>query len=279
MPSLTTTIEDTSPLISYSPEWTAGSSADNEASRYSQSSFTLTSTSGAVASFAFNGTGVQIFGAKRGNHGSFQVKVDDTLFPSISGNAADPGLYQQQLFSTTTLNQGLHVVTLTNQEKAFVDIDFITWQTNMGTEADKIFVNTFQDTDPSFTYLPDGPDWSTNPDKIGSFMGGSGHTTSTPGASFTYTFKVCSPNRVSLFGPVSPDGSMYSVQVDGGRVQKFAANKTSYVPQTLLYHADSLGSGEHHLKLSVQPVSAGQVFAIDYATVLTTSAPLTSGPQ
>lgn len=95
---------------------------------YSQTSFTATNIAGAVASFTFNGTGVQIFGAKRGNHGNYQIKVDDTLFPPVSGKAPDPGLYQQPLFSTTGLNQGLHLVTLTNQENAFVDIDFVCLQ-------------------------------------------------------------------------------------------------------------------------------------------------------
>lgn len=92
---------------------------------YSQTSFTATNIAGAVASFTFNGTGVQIFGAKRGNHGEYQIKVDDSLFPPVSGKATDPGLFQQPLFSTTGLNQGLHLVTLTNQENAFVDIDFV----------------------------------------------------------------------------------------------------------------------------------------------------------
>lgn len=68
-------------------------------------------------------------------------------------------------------------------------------------------VNTFQDTDPSFVYGPSDSTWTTNPERLGTFSGGSGqyvilyHHDQTPniiwdsatnasGASITYAFKV-----------------------------------------------------------------------------------------
>lgn len=93
--------------------------------RYSQSSFTVTNIEGASASFTFNGTGVEIYGAKRFNHGLFQVKLDNTPYPPSSGYAPDTGVFQEPIFSVGGLAPGLHTVTLINQEKKFLDIDFV----------------------------------------------------------------------------------------------------------------------------------------------------------
>ncbi|KAG6836998.1 hypothetical protein H0H93_016458 [Arthromyces matolae] len=127
MPSLTVSIEENSPLIAYDPSWRTGlSSADGAASSYSESSFMATQTAGGAASFSFNGTGVQIFGAKRGNHGPYLVLVDGTAYPPANGNAPDPGLFQQNIFTASGLQQGSHEVTITNQGTTFLDIDFLT---------------------------------------------------------------------------------------------------------------------------------------------------------
>jgi hypothetical protein len=75
---------------------------------------------------------------------------------------------------------------------------------------------------------------------------------------------------VSLYGPVGPSGSPYSVQLDGGSITHYNPNKQFYTPQVELYRADNLGPGSHSLKLLYQPVSSGQVFAIDHANVYTT---------
>ncbi|KAF9462292.1 hypothetical protein BDZ94DRAFT_1166190 [Collybia nuda] len=274
MPSLNITIEDTSPVISYSTGWRAGhSSGDQSANRYSQSSFTVTNVQGATASFSFNGTSVGIFGAKRGNHGAYQVKLDSTLYPPNSGKANDPGIFQTPLFSAAGLSQGFHTVTLTNQEGSFLDIDFITWETTVGTNSSgNFYVNTVQDTSPSFTYLPSETDWGVPSKNIGSFMGGSGHATTKSGASLTYSFDV--GESVSLYGPVGPDGSLFAVHVDGSSASAYTTVQEFYTPQSLLYHASSLGPGSHNLTLICQPINPQQTFAVDYAVVFTTAAPL-----
>lgn len=85
----------------------------------------MTNTDGASASFTFNGTGVQLFGSKRGNHGFYQVQVDGVAFPAINGANVDPGSFQDVLFSTDTLSQGEHELIVTNQGDKFFDIDFV----------------------------------------------------------------------------------------------------------------------------------------------------------
>lgn len=267
MPRFNTTIEDYSPLISYDSNWSPGTSAtDTKASLYSDSSFTLTQTDGASASFAFNGTGVSIFGSKRGNHGFYQVTVDGNVVSIATGQVADPGQFQVPLFTSTGLNEGFHTVKLTNQGGTFLDVDFITYESSVGGDDEKFVVNTVQDSDSSFVYSP-ANSWGTNVPNVGTYSGSSGHATATPGAFMTYTFKG---EGVSLYGPVGPVGSPFAVSVDGGLPVSFTANKQFYQPQVLLYTATNLGPGNHSVKVSYQPSQPGQIFAIDYANVWTT---------
>jgi len=269
MPLLTTTIEDNSPLITYTSQWIAGSSAnDSLLDQYSASAFTLTFTSGATATFTFNGTGITLFGAKRGNHGTYQVTIDSVKYQSQNGSVPDPGDFQVALFQATGLTQGQHDCTLqyTDVTGRFLDLDFITWEGNVGeTDGNTLYVNSFQDSDPAFTY---DSLWSENPANIGTFSGANGHVASSPGATATFTFQG---DGVALYGPVSPSGAPYTVQVDGGQAQLFASNRPHYTPQMLLYQATNLGLGQHQLKVTYSPAAvSSQVLAIDYANVYTT---------
>ncbi|KAJ7462259.1 hypothetical protein B0H11DRAFT_1735674 [Mycena galericulata] len=266
MPQFNLTLEDYSPVITYSSDWRAGTSADSLADLYSDSSFTLTQTDGGTATFTYNGTSFTIFGSKRGNHGFYQVTVDGNSFPPDNGESADPGQFQVPLFSSPPLAQGLHTVTLTNQGTTFVDIDFITWQSSVGEDDEQLIVNTVQDTDPSFVYTP-GNVWGTNVPNVGTYSGSSGHGTATPGAFMTYTFTV--GDAVSLYGPVGPASSPFSVTLDGRAPVNHTASKQFYQPQVLLYSATNLGPGEHVVKVEYQPSVPGQIFAIDYANVYT----------
>lgn len=267
MPQYNTTIEDFSPVITYSSDWKAGSSqTDNLADLYSDSGFTLTQTDGGTATFVYNGTSFTIFGSKRSNHGFYQITVDGNAFPPDNGASPDPGQFQVPLFSSPPLPQALHTVTLTNQGSTFVDIDFITWESSVGEDDEQLIVQTAQDTDSSFVYTP-GNLWGTNPPNVGTFSGSSGHGTATPGAFMTYTF---TGDAVSLYGPVGPAGSPYAVTLDGGAPVNHTANKQFYRSQVLLYSATNLGPGQHVVKVEYQPSVPGQIFAIDYANVYTT---------
>ncbi|KAJ8495396.1 hypothetical protein ONZ45_g12880 [Pleurotus djamor] len=265
MPLLTITVDDPCPLLAYSPTgWTQGTSqSDNKASSYYLTTFHPTNRDQSSVSFTFNGTGVQIFGARRGNHGNFQITIDNNAFPSISGASAQDK-FQDSLFSTTALTQGLHTLTLTNQptdgNHNFVDIDFITWQSNIGKDDDQLVVRTVQDMDPAFVYQPANA-WTSAPDHIGLFSGGTGHSIG----------NGTSGDGIQLYGPIGPNGSPYSISIDGGPSRQFSASNTAYTPQMMLFHADNLGDGKHVLKLEHQPAAPNQQFAIDYANVLSSS--------
>ena len=76
---------------------------------------------------------------------------------------------------------------------------------------------------------------------------------------------------VALYGPVSPTGSAYTIQLDNGGIQAFNSNQPHYRPQMLMYQATNLGSGTHRIVMTY-PLTAptSQYLAVDYANVYTT---------
>lgn len=76
MPVYNITISDSSPLITYSENWTDSSSVDPLRSAYADFTFHATQELGAAAKFTFNGTGIYLFGARRDNHGQYGVSID-----------------------------------------------------------------------------------------------------------------------------------------------------------------------------------------------------------
>jgi hypothetical protein len=62
------------------------------------------------------------------------------------------------------------------------------------------------------------------------------------------------------------------VSVDGAAGKTFNGTKAAYTPQVALYHADSLGAGQHTIDLLAQPAVPGQALAIDYAQIAPPSA-------
>ncbi|EDR11964.1 uncharacterized protein LACBIDRAFT_313970 [Laccaria bicolor S238N-H82] len=281
MPSFQAIIEDTSPFLIYSTNWSSGTSADSSADKYSQSSFTLTQSANTTMSFTFFGTSVGIYGAKRGNHGPYQVQVDNQQFPAGNG-VASPDAFNQTLFSTS-LQKGVHTVTLTNGANTYLDVDYISWQTSVGNDDEALIVNTYKDSHPSFSYSP-ASSWGT-PDFVSSFSGSTGQEMTVPqqvralslnlpslGFSVEGPHEPCAGDAVGLYGPVGPNGvSVFSAQVDGGTPTNSTTNKQFYRPQQLLYYAGNLGRGGHTLKIQFGSSSgSGQALAIDYAEVYTT---------
>jgi hypothetical protein len=117
----------------------------------------------------------------------------------MSGNAADPGLFQTPLFAQMHLENKLHTITLTNAGTDpnrlldYLDLDYvrdqatscyfmlyqqlsigqITWETTFGTDSEQSNETTLQDSDPSFSYQPQGS-WNRNPPFLSFFYGQSG---------------------------------------------------------------------------------------------------------
>ncbi|KAF8329326.1 hypothetical protein F5887DRAFT_1004751 [Amanita rubescens] len=265
MPTLTTTIENISPLLVYSNGWTPGSSqSDSLASSYSDSDFTKTNTQNTTMTFVYNGTDVTLYGAQRGNHGNYQVTVDGAASSPQSGYNAN-GNFQVILYESNGLSQGNHTVVIENLgDNLYLDIDFVTWKATFGNANDPLGIITVDDTDSAFKYS--GSDWSASPTDAGKYFAGTGHSTSTFNASMEFTF---SGEAISLYGPVGATGGPYLVQMDKSTAVSYNANTTPGF-QVLLYHANNLGSGNHTLTFWCQPVQQ-QICAIDYVNIYDTA--------
>ncbi|KIJ67686.1 hypothetical protein HYDPIDRAFT_25166 [Hydnomerulius pinastri MD-312] len=272
MPLVTTLIDDKSPLILYDASWAPGNSADDPfADAYYLGTFTTNNITDGQATFYFNGTAFWIYGAKRPNHGSYTVEVDGNSFAGSNGEGNN--LFQQSLFNTSGLTQGMHTVILTNTATGslYVDIDMIVWQSEVGNDGDQLLSETVQDTDPRFQYQE--PAWSTSANGLNFnlFSNGSGHSTETYEAN-TEAF----PEAVTLFGATGPSNGPYTVQVDGGQANKY--NATSFMANygVALFHADNLGPGQHQMVVTNLPDTNGQSLSIDYATLMTLSSSSTT---
>ena len=90
----------------------------------------------ASASLNFTGTGVQIYGAKRSNHGLYHVTLDGVPHPCDGGlqqyqcdGFYDGEISQQVLFSATGLDANkLHTVSIINLGTAgrpYLDVDSV----------------------------------------------------------------------------------------------------------------------------------------------------------
>jgi len=264
MPSFTTVVEDTSPMLQYAANWQAGTSSDGDADEYTLSSFTVTQTQGATMTFNFYGSSVSMFGARRSNHGPYQVQVDNN--PSSPFNGQSSTSEFNQVMFTSGVPLGLHNMTVTNTGNTFFDIDYITFQTSVGKDDEDLIVNTYQDNHPSFTYSPSSS-WKA-PDMVGTFSGSSGHATTDLSATAQLIFQG---DAVALYGPVGPNStSLYLVKVDGGNASSFSANKQFYKPQEMLFYAGNLGAGQHSLQIELGSTATPGELAIDYANVYTT---------
>lgn len=85
----------------------------------------VTQTAKADVSFYFYGTGVQLYGAQRQNHGTYQISIDSVVYAPRNASATSPEYFQTSLFSTVALKNGYHTVRMTNLESKSLDLDFV----------------------------------------------------------------------------------------------------------------------------------------------------------
>ncbi|KAG8774082.1 hypothetical protein FRC19_001577 [Serendipita sp. 401] len=268
-----TTIDDSSPLIGYSDgDWSPGARTDAAWVEYYLGTYTMSSKRGAEFTFNFTGTAVWLFGALRDNHGLYNVTLDGTTV-TRDGYGAGVGLYQQVLFEARDLTPGPHTITLTNNRNSTLfanrDLDFITWEQDLGTDEDTLLDTTDDDGSANFVYGPTPQAW--NPDNQSVYYSGTGHTAVSSTAFVTYTFNG---SAVSIFGVVGPSQGPYTVQVDSNPVESYTARSATLFTQQLLYRATGLSDGVHTVRLANAPASLGQALTIDYAVATKVQVPI-----
>lgn len=272
MPSLTTTIDDSSPIFQWLPSssWYAALSGhDNSTSSYYMSTSTFSNSSNANVTFTFAGHSIQVYGRKTEKHGFYQVQIDDKVYPQIDGSGSPQGL-RQLLFSEDGLGEGVHSVIMKNlDDTKLLAIDYVTWQSYIGKpdSKDELTVKTVQDTNPDIKYQGS---WRTDPSNLGTFFGGTGHVSTEAGSSLQYSF---TGGAIALFGPSGPRGASYSVQLDNEAPQNFSFYSPQDIPQSTLYFRGGLSTGKRTLKVTYTGSASDENgnLAIDYMNVFTTN--------
>ncbi|KAF9568211.1 hypothetical protein CPC08DRAFT_702635 [Agrocybe pediades] len=268
MPTFEITLDDTSPMIRYSSAWRAGNSVDDsEADQYSEKTFTVCQVDGDSLQLEFFGTAVGVFGAHRGNHGTYQGLLDG--IPATTSNGSGTDAFMQSLYNGFA-TPGVHNLTFTNQESNILDVDYITFETSVGQDDEELIVNTYQDNHPAFVYTPDSS-WSKSTDKLSWLSGSTAHATSDPSAITKFTFQG---DAVALYGPVGPSGAAFTVMMDNGSATAYNASQQFFKPKEILYYAGNLGKGNHTLQIQINSGTNGtdsQQLVIDYAEVYTSA--------
>jgi hypothetical protein len=237
--SLKLTVEDSSPLITYSPSgaWRDALPLDTGGLAYSGGNFHSTATPGASATINFTGTGISFFGGNRPDYGDFTITVDGNVV--TTARASSPGLEINQLLgSASGLTNGPHTAVLTNTGPA-LDIDHIELQ--LGAPGSTTTTTVFDDADPAVLYAGD---WGTVVNQI--HQNSTLHYTQAPGAAASLKF---SGNGVAVYGTISPDHADLQFTIDGKMTQVKGGSDyvTTLHPKTLLYYANDLDSSEHTL--------------------------------
>ncbi len=84
----------------------------------------VTNGTQADVTFTFYGTGVQVWGAKRPNHGYYQISIDSLVYPQVNG-ATNDTQFQISLFSSIALRDSYHSIQMENVGRAFLDLDTV----------------------------------------------------------------------------------------------------------------------------------------------------------
>ncbi|CAE6542126.1 unnamed protein product [Rhizoctonia solani] len=214
---------------------------------------------------AQQGIAVYIYGAKRGNHGNYNVSVDGNTPQQFDGYAptqpdGTDGVYQVPLFARDGMEDTTHTVVLTNLgngSRPYVDIDYIIW-TRSTSQAD----NNKRYDDLDFQYPGTFETWSTLRGQ-GGYLQGTAHRTTTYGAQAILEFEG---SDILLYGGTGPDHGMFKVKLDGQA--ELELNSTSPVlhPPSLLFASSNLEAGSH--RLEVTNLEEGKVMIIDRAEVV-----------
>ncbi|KAL7281425.1 hypothetical protein ACG7TL_004738 [Trametes sanguinea] len=121
------TVDDSSSLIAYDPPDAWQSLSGSAAQAYANATMHGTAVSGASARFAFNGTGVWFYGAKKPEYGSFIMLVDNEVSGYANASAASPE-FGQLLGGVSGLQDGQHVVSIMNGGTGPMDLDAILFE-------------------------------------------------------------------------------------------------------------------------------------------------------
>jgi beta-N-acetylhexosaminidase len=196
----TTRYEQTDPHIAYSGAWTAFSTASASAGAYARAN-----TSGSSVTITFNGTSLAWIAMK----GTTTGKADVTLDGHAAGTvdlANSVAIYQQNVWSTGTLSEGVHTVVISrnaaNTAGKYITLDAV--------DVAGVLVGSGR-AEENDTWLSYTGTWASS------------SSTSASGGSFAYANSVRSSvtvrftgTRLAWIAKKSPSYGVASVSLDGG---------------------------------------------------------------
>ncbi|WVQ73043.1 hypothetical protein IAR50_002606 [Cryptococcus sp. DSM 104548] len=274
-------IDDSSPQLvfkSASNGWMTDHSQgttwyDSLTDMYLLSTFHSTYTEDDSLVIRFNGTTVELYGAKRENHGVFGVNIDGVEEQLISGWAAS-SLFQQKLFQATGLANGTeHTMTVTNYPSKttgqtndgtgfWLDIDYIIYSSEV-----QATTTIIDDTSAQISY---DDAWAPVTDDVQRMYNQTEHGSSTKNSAFTLSFNGSS---AQVYAAVGPDNGQYSVSLDGGSDETFSASWPQAISNVPMYTISGLPDTLHTLKFeNLEP----KPFSLDYAVINSTSSSASS---
>ncbi|KAF8605875.1 hypothetical protein BDV93DRAFT_31091 [Ceratobasidium sp. AG-I] len=228
------TIDDGSPLITYSGDWSDSTNQDI-IDQYWLNTYHSTSEVGASATFKFTGSAVYLYGSKRPSHGLFDVEVDGASLGQLDGESEEIE-NTQLLASAKGLTWGEHTITITNSDPRgkFLDLDQIKWTTGKAGLQSITNTTEIDDADSSgvVSYSPSGS-WSTV-DPItteGDYHKSTVHTTSTLGSAVAVRF---TGDAVYVFGSTDSSSGQFDAQIDQNPATSLVGTSSTFRQPALL---------------------------------------------
>jgi len=266
MAAFNVSLDDSSPLISYSPSgaWADSPANDTRVQSYSSNSLHTTSKQGATATFSFNGTGIWLFGGKRSNYGAYSVSVDGNVVKN--GTASSSSFEGNQLLGgAANLTMGQHTAVLSSTSSNPIDLDSVVFETQVSGANGTVNSSLIMDRDPKVQYSPANA-WVQSNNTL--FSNGTATYTATTGAQASLTFNG---DAVAVYGGSSFDHGDYEVLVDG-HSQRYNGGGDNglariYHAQTLLFFANNLGSQQHNLTIISHGTNTTKFLDLDSVAV------------
>ncbi|KAI5454441.1 hypothetical protein NCC49_004493 [Naganishia albida] len=256
------TIDDTSPLITYTGTWIRKHPEDTKIGQYFSKNFAKTRTVGDRAELRFNGTGIWAYGSRRESHGTFKATLDGAEV-LLNGYLQAPGVIQDVLFSQTGLDaHAEHTLTLTNTEARWFDVDYYIVQ-HEETSAQELDLVTLVVDAPSPDYFTYTGDWNFKyagveyHNRTSAMSYASGDTVE---FSFTGT-------SVAVYGAVNMNHGDYRVTFDGIAAEYSGYYDAGLTGQTVMFHRAGLENATHTVAMTNLGEKPVNFWGLDYVVV------------
>ena len=262
--------EDNNNALVYSGTWDKVNSTN-----YSDGTLKVAKVPGSTLTFTFSGTSFELYGIKSPINGMATINIDGYDVATVD-TYNKYTLYNSLLYSVSNLDDGIHTVTITNNEVK----NPLSSSTDLS--IDKISINNTNTVLSTGIYDEDNSalNYSGNWNSINSdkYNNGSMKIAKVPGSTVRFTF---SGTSFELFGLKCRMYGTATVNIDGTDVDTIDAYSSSTIYDSLLYKSDTLSNGIHNITITtnsfINPMSTSNDFSIDKIAIYTSDKVLTTG--